>query len=141
MSSALDGCRTIELPRIESESGAITPVEGGAEIPFEIERVFFLYDVVAGAVRGGHAHRTLEQVYVAAMGAFRVVLDDGRERRTVDLNQPHVGLYIPTMVWSDLVDFASGTIAVVLASHHYDESEYVRDYDAYLRLVGTLGTT
>jgi hypothetical protein len=135
MSAALDACRLIELPKIESPAGAITPVQGNGEIPFEIARVFFLYDVVAGAERGGHAHRLLEQVYVAAMGSFSVVLDDGRERRTVDLNQPHVGLYIPTMVWSQLVDFASGTISVVLASRVYDESEYVRDYDEYCRIV------
>jgi uncharacterized RmlC-like cupin family protein len=121
------------LPRIESEVGAITPIEGNVEIPFEIERVFFLYDIVAGAERGGHAHRQLEQVYVAAMGSFRVVLDDGLERRDIELRQPHVGLYIPTMVWTELVDFASGTIAVVLASHHYDESEYIRDYSEFKR--------
>lgn len=121
------------MPRIESEVGAITPIEGNVEIPFEIERVFFLYDIVAGAERGGHAHRQLEQVYVAAMGSFRVVLDDGLERRDIELRQPHVGLYIPTMVWTELVDFASGTIAVVLASHHYDESEYIRDYSEFKR--------
>ena len=137
MTSRIDDCRTIELPRIESTSGAITPVEGGSEIPFDIQRVFFLYDVVAGAERGGHAHRQLEQVCVAAMGSFSVVLDDGRARRTVDLRQPSVGLYIPTMVWSQLVDFASGTIAVVLASRHYDESEYIRDYDEFRRIVGS----
>ena len=136
MSSALDACRTIELPRIDSPSGAITPVEGAVEVPFDIERVFFLYDVVAGAERGGHAHRRLEQVWVAAMGSFRAVLDDGRERRTVELRQPHVGLYIPTMVWTELVDFASGTICVVLASQPYDESEYIRDYSDFRREVG-----
>jgi hypothetical protein len=87
-----------------------------------------------GAERGGHAHRTLEQVYVAAMGSFRVVLDDGRKRRDVELRQPHVGLYIPAMVWTELVDFASGTIAVVLASQHYDEPEYIRDYSEFRRL-------
>jgi hypothetical protein len=135
MESALAACRTIDLPRIESESGAITPVEGGAEVPFDIARVFFLYDVVAGAERGGHAHRKLEQVWVAAMGSFRAVLDDGAERRTVELRQPHVGLYIPTMVWTELVDFASGTVCVVLASHPYDESEYIRDYAAFKRAV------
>ena len=134
MSARLDACATIELPRIESESGAVTPVHGGDEVPFGIERVFFLYDVVAGAVRGGHAHRELEQVWVAAMGSFRAVLDDGRERRSVELRQPHVGLYIPTMVWTELVDFASGTVCVVLASQPYDESEYVRDYDEFRRL-------
>lgn len=135
MSPGLEACRTIELPRIESESGAITPVAGGAEVPFGIERVFFLYDVVAGAERGGHAHRQLEQVWVAAMGSFRAVLDDGSEQRTVDLRQPHVGLYIPTMVWTELVDFASGTVCVVLASHRYDESEYIRDHAEFLREV------
>jgi hypothetical protein len=136
VSAALDACRTIELPRIESESGAITPVHGAREVPFEIARVFFLYDVVADAERGGHAHRLLEQVIVAAMGSFRVLLDDGRKRRTVELRQPHVGLYVPTMVWSQLVDFASGSICVVLASRHYDESEYIRDYGDYRRTVG-----
>jgi WxcM-like, C-terminal len=133
MSARLDACRTIELPRIESESGAITPVHGLREIPFEIARTFFLYDVVAGAARGGHAHRELEQVIVAAMGSFSVLLDDGNDRRTVDLRQPNLGLYVPTMVWSQLLDFASGSICVVLASRHYDESEYIRDYDAYSR--------
>jgi hypothetical protein len=137
VTSPLDQCRTIELPRIESESGAITPVNGGSEVPFEIERVFFLYDVVAGAERGGHAHRELEQVWVAAMGSFQAVLDDGRERRTVDLRQPHVGLYIPPMVWTELVDFASGTICVVLASQPYREAEYVRDYAQFKELAPT----
>ena len=134
--SGLAASRTIELPRLESESGAITPVEGGSEVPFEIARVFFLYDIVAGARRGGHAHRLLEQVWVAAMGSFRAVLDDGRERRTVELRQPHMGLYIPTMVWTELVDFASGTVCVVLASHPYEEREYIRDYAAFKNAVG-----
>jgi hypothetical protein len=136
MSAALDGCRMIELPKIESESGAITPVHGGREIPFEIARIFFLYDVVADAERGAHAHRLLEQVIVAAMGSFRVLLDDGHTRMRVELRQPHVGLYVPTMVWSQLVDFASGSIGVVLASRHYEESEYIRDYQEFKRGVG-----
>jgi len=136
MGSALDACRTIELPRIESLSGSITPVEGNSEIPFPLARVFYMYDVVAGAIRGGHAHRQLEQVYVAIMGSFRVVLDDGHDRTSVELRQPHIGLYIPTMVWSELVDFSSGTIAVVLASHDYDEAEYIRDYSKFVQSVG-----
>src|SRR5205807_5173326 len=127
--------RPIELPRIDSPSGAITPVEENSEIPFAIDRVFYMYDIVAGAVRGGHAHRQLEQVYVAVMGSFRVVLDDGHDRRSVDLRQPHVGLYIPTMVWTELVDFASGTIGVVLASLPYDESEYIRDHSEFVEAV------
>lgn len=133
MSRGLAACRTIELPRIESEAGGITPVHGGAEVPFDIARVYFIYDVVAGAQRGGHAHRELEAVWVAAMGSFRAVLSDGTDRRTFDLRQPHVGLYVPKMVWADLVDFASGTICVVLASLPYDEGEYIRDYDSFQR--------
>ena len=133
----VDAARFIELPQIESEAGFITPVQAGIEIPFDIARVFFLYDIPAGAHRGGHAHRRLEQMIVAAMGAITVDLDDGRDRRTVELRQPNVGLYVPTMLWSELVDFASGSIAVVLASLPYEEEEYVRDHDEYCRLVAT----
>ena len=127
--------RCIELPRIESESGLITRVQANVEIPFEIARVFFLYDIPAGAHRGGHAHGHLEQVIVATMGAITIELDDGTQRRTVELRQPHVGLYVPSMLWSKLADFASGSIAVVLASLPYDPDEYVRDPDEYRRLV------
>lgn len=136
MTAALEACRTIELPRIESESGAITPVHGSREIPFDIARVFYIYDIVADAVRGGHAHRVDEQVIVAAMGSFRVVLDDGRERTEVALRQPNVGLYVPTMIWTQLVDFASGSICVVLSSRHHDEGDYIRDYGDFRRAVG-----
>jgi WxcM-like, C-terminal len=127
--------RLLELPRIETESGWLTPVHGGTEVPFDIARVFYLYDIPAGAHRGGHAHRVLEQVVVAVMGSISVELDDGREKRTVDLRQPDVGLHIPPMLWSELVDFASGSIAVVLASVRFDEEEYVRDHAEYLTLV------
>ncbi len=135
MTPSLDDARLIELPRIQSESGFITPVQAHVEIPFDLARVFFLYDIPAGANRGGHAHRRLEQVIVAAMGAITVELDDGSGRRTVELRQPNVGLYVPAMLWSELVDFASGSIAVVLASLPYEEEEYVRDHDEYRRLV------
>lgn len=134
--AALDACRTIELPRIAGDSGSMTAVEGGGEVPFEIARVYFLYDVVAGAHRGAHAHRELEQVIVAAMGSFQVELDDGRETRTVELDQPHVGLYLPRLVWRGLGNFSSGAIGVVLASLPYDESDYIRRYADYLRVVG-----
>lgn len=135
MREMLGGCRMVALPRIDSESGCITPVQGGEEVPFDVERVYFLYDIVAGASRGAHAHLELEQVIVAAMGAFQVALDDGRQRQTVELNQPHVGLYVPRMIWRGLVNFSSGAICVVLASLPYDESDYVRDYDEYRRRV------
>jgi len=134
MMSAMDAVRTIELPRINSPTGSITPVAGGDQVPFEIRRIYFLYDIVSGAHRGGHAHWELEQVYVAVMGAFRVVLDDGRERRTVELNQPAIGLFLPKLIWRELVDFASGTICLVLASLPYDEAEYIRSYDDFLEV-------
>ena len=110
-------------------------MHGGIEVPFDIARVFYLYDIPAGAHRGGHAHRVLEEVIVAVMGSISVAVDDGRERRTVDLRQPNVGLYIPPMLWAELVDFASGSIAVVLASAPFDEADYVRDHAEYVRLV------
>ena len=138
MTPTVEDARFLELPRIASESGFITPVEARVEIPFDMARVFFLYDIPAGAHRGGHAHRELEQVIVAAMGAITVEVDDGRDRRRLELRQPNVGLYVPTMLWSELVDFASGSIAVVLASLPYQEDEYVRDHAEYLRLMGSL---
>jgi hypothetical protein len=130
----LDDVRLLELPRIESTSGCITPVHGDLDVPFEIARLYFLYDIQFGAARGGHAHRDAQQVMVAAMGSFSVVVDDGRASRTFELRQPHVGLYVPCMVWSELVDFASGSIAVVLASAVYDEDDYVRDYEEFGRV-------
>ena len=130
--STVDDCRLVELPRISAPEGSITPVEGGSTIPFEIARVYYLYDVVGGASRGGHAHRELEQLFVAAMGGFTVVLDDGRERREVHLNRAYMGLYVPRMIWRELVDFSSGGVCVVLASLPYDESDYIRDHDEFL---------
>jgi WxcM-like, C-terminal len=128
------GARLLPLPSIASESGRLTPVERGV-LPFEIERVFYLYDIPAGAHRGGHAHRALEQVVVAVMGSITVELDDGTRCETVDLRQPDVGLYVPPRVWSELADFASGSIAVVLASTLFDESDYIRDREEYRRTV------
>lgn len=135
MTDLLGGARLHPLPRMSSESGSLTPVQHGDGCPFEIARVFYLYDIPAGAHRGGHAHRVLEQLVVAVMGSITVQLDNGRERQTVDLRQPDLGLYVPPMLWSELVDFASGSIAVVLASIPFDESEYVREHDEYVRMV------
>jgi hypothetical protein len=130
--TTIGDCRLIDLPRVERAEGSITPVEGGATIPFDIARVYYLYDVVGGASRGGHAHRQLEQLFVAAMGGFTVVLDDGRDRREVHLNRAYVGLYVPRMIWRELVDFSSGGVCVVLASLPYDEADYIRDHDEFV---------
>jgi hypothetical protein len=130
--TTIDDCRLVELPTIVADQGSITPVEGGTTIPFEIERVYYVYDVIGGASRGAHAHRELQQLLVAAMGGFTVTLDDGVNRRDVHLNRAYQGLYIPRLIWRELVDFSSGGICVALASLPYDPDDYIRDYDEYL---------
>jgi hypothetical protein len=131
--TSVDDCRLVDLPKHFMPEGSITPVEGGGEfVPFEIARVFYLYDVVGGAVRGGHAHKQLEQFIVAAMGGFTVSLWDGERRRDVELNRAYRALYVPPPIWTELVNFSSGAVSVVLASHDYEESDYIRDQDAFV---------
>jgi hypothetical protein len=125
-------CSVIELPRIHSLSGNITPVYGGLHIPFDIARVYYLYDIPGGETRGGHAHRRLQQIIVAASGSFDVLLDDGVNRKVVNLNRPYFGLYLPRLIWRELLNFSSGGICLVLASEFYDESDYYRDYDEFV---------
>lgn len=132
--TSVDDCRTIELPRIATPEGTITPVEGGRDLPFEIQRVYYLYDIPAGVSRAGHAHRRLEQVFVCPMGAFTITLKDGRRVRRLELNRGHVGLYVPRLIWRELDNFSGGSICLVLASLQYDESDYIRDYRAFERL-------
>jgi uncharacterized RmlC-like cupin family protein len=131
--TGIDDCRLIDLPQVSLAEGNITAVEGTAgEVPFEIERSFHLYDVVGGAVRGGHAHKQLEQFIVAVMGGFTVVVWDGERQREVELNRAYHGLYVPPLIWTDLVNFSSGAVSVVLASQRYDEDDYIRDRDAFV---------
>jgi uncharacterized RmlC-like cupin family protein len=131
--TGVDDCRVIDLPQISFAGGSITSVEGAAgEVPFEIERAFYLYDVVGGAERGGHAHKQLEQFMVAVMGGFTVVLWDGEREREVELNRAYQGLYVPPPIWTDLVNFSSGAVSVVLASRRYEEDDYIRDRDAFV---------
>ena len=132
MTTRVDDCRLIELPKISRPEGNLTAVESGGIIPFEVARVYGLYDVPGGETRGGHAHRALQQLLVSVMGSFDVVLDDGRRTRTVTLNRAYYGLYIPRLIWRELVNFSSGGICVVLASLPYDEAEYIRDYALFL---------
>jgi hypothetical protein len=133
--SSIDDCRLIELPRVERPEGSITPVEAGVTVPFDLARIYYIYDLVGGSERGGHAHLELEQLLVAVMGAFTVVLDDGHSRREVELNRAYRGLYIPRLIWRELHNFSSGAVCVVLASIAYSEEDYVRDYDAFLQLL------
>jgi dTDP-4-dehydrorhamnose 3,5-epimerase-like enzyme len=129
---SLDECRMIDLPRIQDPRGNLTFIEGVNHVPFEIARVYYLYDVPGGESRGGHAHRQLEQFIIAMSGSFDVVLDDGSERRTVSLNRSYYGLYMPRMIWRELVNFSSGSVCTVLASRPYEEEDYYRDYDEFV---------
>jgi dTDP-4-dehydrorhamnose 3,5-epimerase-like enzyme len=132
----LEQARIIELPKIADPRGNLTFVEGQNHIPFEIKRVYYLYDVPGGESRGGHAHRELEQFVIAVNGSFDVMLSDGYDQKRVFLNRSYYGLYIPRMVWRELENFSSGSVCLVLASQPYDESDYYRDYAEYLRKVG-----
>lgn len=134
--SSIDDCRIIDLPKIANRRGNITIVEGGHHIPFEIERIYYLYDVPGGAVRGGHAHKKLQQLVISVMGAFDVLLDDGYRKKVVHLDRAYFGLFIPNMIWRELENFSSGGICLVLASLPYDESDYYRNYDEFLDVVG-----
>ena len=132
---SLRSCQIIELPRIADPRGNLTFVEGGRHVPFDIRRVYYLYDVPGGSERGGHAPRSLEQFLIAMSGSFDVNLDDGRERTRYHLNRSYYGLYIAPMVWRELDNFSSGSVCLVLASAPYDEADYFRTYESFLQHV------
>ncbi len=132
--TTVDDCRLLDLPRIVQPGyGSITPVEGGKDVPFDIARVYYLYDVPGGASRGGHAHRELEQVIVSALGSFEVEVDDGSNKKTFMLNRSYYGIYVPRLIWRELKSFSSGAICLVLASQPYREEEYLRDYAEFIQ--------
>jgi hypothetical protein len=135
--TTVDDCELLDLPMIGMPEGNITPVEGGQTIPFDIARVFYLYDVVAGAERGGHAHREQHQLIACVMGGCAVALFDGTKRRRVTLDRAYRALHVPAMIWSEVVDFTSGAVCVVLTSHRFTEADYVRDLDEYVQLGST----
>lgn len=133
--SRLDQCRIIELPRINDPRGNLTFVESHRHAPFDIQRVYYLYDVPGGAERGGHAHKELQQLIIAMSGSFDVVIDDGTERRRHHLNRSYYGLYLPPMIWRELDNFSSGSVCMALASLPFDEADYFRDYDEFRKVV------
>lgn len=127
-------CSVIELPQIHNEFGSITVVDHQKDIiPFEVKRIYYLYDVPGGESRGAHGHKELYQLIIAASGSFNVILDDGKIKRTITLNNPNYGLYIPPGIWRDLESFSSGSILLVLASEKYSEKDYLRNYKEYLK--------
>jgi dTDP-4-dehydrorhamnose 3,5-epimerase-like enzyme len=129
----IESCRVIQLPRIQDPRGNLTFVEANRHVPFDIRRVYYLYDVPGGAERGGHAHKELNQLIVAMSGSFDIHLDDGRVKRTFPLNRSYYGLYVCPMIWREIDNFSSGAVCMVLASNYYDEDDYYRDYEHFVR--------
>ena len=130
--STIQDCRLIDLRKIHDVRGNLTPIEGGVDVPFDIKRVYYLYDVPGGESRGAHAPIALYQLIVAASGSFTVTLDDGTEKKSFNLNRSYYGLLVVPGIWRDLDDFSSGAVLLCLASEHYDAADYIRDYDEFL---------
>jgi hypothetical protein len=126
-------CSIIYLPKITNRAGNITPVHSEKEVPFPIKRLFYLYDIPGGESRGAHAHIECHQFLIAVSGAFEVLLDDGKTQRLMQLNRPYYGLHIPPKIWASEINFSSGAICLVLASHVYNASDYIRDYNDFLK--------
>jgi WxcM-like, C-terminal. len=134
--TTIDECNVIDLRKIHDPRGNLTPIEGGQDLPFDIKRIYYLYDVPSGESRGAHAHKALQQLVIAANGSFTITLDDGLNKKAFTLNRPYQGLYVVPGIWRDLDDFSSGAVLLCLASEHYDAADYIRDYDEFLKYKG-----
>lgn len=130
--TTIHDCKIIDLRKIADPRGNLTVIEGSEDIPFDIKRVYYLYDVPGGESRGAHAHKQLYQLLIAANGSFSVTLDDGTDKITYNLKRPYVGLLIVPGIWRDLDDFSSGSVCLCLASEHYEEEDYIRKYDEFV---------
>lgn len=128
-------CSVIELPRIKNRAGNITPVNNSENIPFDVKRVFYIYDIPGGEDRGAHAHKECHQFLIAASGSFEIEMNDGINKRTVTLNRPYYGLHVPPGIWAAEKGFSSGAVCLVLTSHKYDEKDYLRKYEDYLKFI------
>ena len=130
--SDIYNCNVVELPKIHNIAGNITIIQNGLTQPFDVKRVYYLYDVPGGSDRGGHAHKNLEQLIIAASGSFDVVLDDGTNKKVIELNRPYYALYVKPGIWREIINFSSGAICLVLASEKFDSHDYLRDYQEYI---------
>ena len=132
--SRIDKCKIIDLPKIHDPRGNLTFIEGSKHIPFDIKRVYYLYDVPGGADRGGHAHKDLHQIIIAIAGSFDVVINDGSDTQRFHLNRSYFGLYVCPMIWRELDNFSSGSVCLVLASDYFSEADYIRDFPQFVSL-------
>lgn len=131
--STVDDCKIIDLRKISDPRGNLTPIEGGSDIPFDVKRIYYLYDVPSGESRGAHAHKALRQLIIAANGSFTITLDDGINKKSFTLNRPYQGLLIVPGIWRDLDDFSSGAVLLCLASEHYQAEDYIRNYHDFVK--------
>lgn len=132
MKNSIYNCGIVELPKIHNRAGNITAIENQIHAPFEVKRVYYLYDVPGGEDRGGHAHKTLQQFIIAVSGAFDIKIDDGINKKIIHLDRPYIGLHITPGIWRELLNFSSGAICLVLASELYSESDYMRNYKEFI---------
>ncbi|MEI6821254.1 MAG: FdtA/QdtA family cupin domain-containing protein [Bacteroidota bacterium] len=133
MKNNIYNCGIVELPKIHNRAGNITAIENLINIPFNIKRVYYLYDVPGGENRGGHAHKKLQQIIIAVSGSFDIKIDDGTNKKIIHLDRPYFGLHIVSGIWRELLNFSSGAICLVLASEIYTEIDYIRDYQQFVK--------
>ena len=138
MNFNLDSCKIIDLPKISDPNGNLTFIESSNQIPFDIKRVYYMYDIPGGSYRGAHAHKNLHQLIIAMSGSFDIEIDDGENKKRFHLNRSYYGLYVPPMMWRLLDNFSSGVVCMVLASEFYDEGDYFRDYQDFVAEVKRL---
>lgn len=136
---SVESCHIIEFPKIHDPRGNLTFIEGQRHVPFDVKRVYYLYDVPGGAARAGHAHKQLQQILVAMSGSFDVTVDDGYHRKKFHLARSYYGLYIPPMIWREIDNFSSGSVCLALASTTYDEADYYREYSGFTAAYGLPG--
>ena len=132
MNNTVYNCNIIKLPVTKNRAGNLTALENNVNIPFQIKRIYYLYDVPGGSERGGHAHKELQQFIIAASGAFDILIDDGTNKKIIHLDRPYFGLHIVPGIWRELLHFSSGAVCLVIASHKYNENDYFRNYSNYL---------